>query len=180
MALYILLALVFVPLVEIAVFIEVGEVIGLWSTLVVVVLTAMAGTALLRQQGLRTLRRAQESLNRNEPPVREVFDGLCLLIAGVLLLTPGFVTDGLGGLLFLPAFRTFLGRLLWHRLLTSGNVWVNGERVGPDTGGEGGPQRPTGGDGTVLEGEFEEVEEETDEEQDRNTPRIPDSKWGRP
>lgn len=170
MVVYILLALVFVPLVEIAVFIEVGDAIGLWSTLVVVVVTAMAGTALLRQQGLRTLRRAQESLARNEPPVREVFDGLCLLIAGVLLLTPGFVTDALGGLLFVPVLRAVLGRLLWRQMLAKGEVWVNGERV--DTSGTREPP-PEGGSGALLEGEYEEVEENDDE-----PPPVSDSKWG--
>ena len=170
MVVYILLALVFVPLVEIAVFIEVGNAIGLWSTLVVVVLTAIAGTALLRQQGLRTLRRAQESVARNEPPVREVFDGVCLLIAGVLLLTPGFVTDALGGLLFVPVLRALLGRLLWRRLLAKGEVWVDGERV--DTSGTGGPP-PESGSGDFIEGEFKEVEENDDE-----PPAVTDSKWG--
>ena len=170
MVVYILLALVFVPLVEIAVFIEVGDAIGLWSTLVVVVLTAMAGTALLRQQGLRTLRRAQESVARHEPPVREVFDGLCLLIAGVLLLTPGFVTDALGGLLFVPVLRTFLGGFLWRQMLAKGEVWVNGERV--DTSGTRGSP-PEGGSGGFIEGDYEEVEEDDDE-----PPPVGDSKWG--
>ncbi len=170
MVVYILLALVFVPLVEIAVFIEVGDAIGLWSTLAVVVLTAMAGTALLRQQGLRTLRRAQESVARNEPPVREIFDGLCLLIAGVLLLTPGFVTDALGGLLFVPVFRALLGRFLWRQMLAKGEVWVNGERV--DTSGTRGTP-PEGGSGGLIEGEYEEVEENDDE-----PPPVSDSKWG--
>jgi UPF0716 protein FxsA len=170
MVVYILLALIFIPLVEIAVFIEVGDAIGLWSTLVVVVLTAMAGTALLRQQGLRTLRRAQESVARHEPPVREVFDGLCLLIAGVLLLTPGFVTDALGSLLFIPVFRTVLGRFLWRQMLAKGEVWVDGERV--DTSGTDGSPPGSGSDG-FIEGEFEEVEEN-----DGETPRVTDSKWG--
>jgi UPF0716 protein FxsA len=139
---YLLLAVfIALPLLEIGVFIEVGGRIGLWWTLTIVVLTALAGTWLLRLQGLATLRRAQESLQRNELPLTEVFDGACLLLAGALLLTPGFVTDGMGLLLFLPPVRAGLRRLL-ARYVTVHTA--------------GGPS--TAGDGTI-EGEWEEVKE---------------------
>ena len=104
----ILLAFIIVPVLEIAVFIQVGGLIGVLPTIALVLLTAVAGTMLLRVQGLAVIRRARDSLERNELPVAEVFDGLCLAVAGVLLLTPGFVTDTLGILLFIPATRTFL------------------------------------------------------------------------
>ena len=110
MGLVLLLVMVGVPIVEIAVFIEVGGRLGLWPTLATVILTAMAGTALLRQQGLATLQRVHESLEANRFPMAEVFDGLCLLVAGALLLTPGFVTDAAGLLLFVPAVRGALRR----------------------------------------------------------------------
>ena len=93
MALVLLAAFIAVPVIEIALFIEIGGWIGLWSTIGVVILTAFAGTTLLRLQGLTVLQRVQESAARNEIPVEEVFTGLCLLVAGVLLLTPGFFTD---------------------------------------------------------------------------------------
>lgn len=142
MALLLLAVFIGVPLIEIAVFIEVGGRIGLWPTLGVIVLTAVIGTVLLRLQGLMTLRRAQQAVDRGELPLREVFDGACLLVAGVLLLTPGFVTDALGVLLFLPAFRALLRRLLARRLRRH----VAG---GP-------PDRGAGGD-DVIEGEWREV-----------------------
>ncbi len=82
MTAYLLLALILVPLTEIAVFIEVGEALGLLPTLAIVVLTAVFGAALLRRQGLHTLRRAEASLARGEAPLAEVFDGVCLLLAG--------------------------------------------------------------------------------------------------
>ncbi|NQW01481.1 MAG: FxsA family protein [Rhodospirillales bacterium] len=110
MGLFILLALIVMPIVEIAVFIEVGGRIGLFNTIAVVFITAVAGTALLRWQGLSVLGRAQESLRVNRFPMEEVFDGLCLVFAGALLLTPGFVTDGIGFLLFLPPVRQILKR----------------------------------------------------------------------
>lgn len=89
MAILLLAAFIAVPVIEIAAFIEVGGWIGLWPTIGIVIATAFAGTTLLRLQGLAVLRRFQESASRNELPVTEVFDGLCLLIAGALLLTPG-------------------------------------------------------------------------------------------
>ena len=114
--LIVLLAFVAVPLAEIAVFIEVGGWLGLWPTLGLIVLTAVAGTWIMRLQGLGLLRRAQTQLDRGVAPVFEVFSGLCLLLAGVLLLTPGFITDTVGALLLLPPFRALLYRLVRGRL----------------------------------------------------------------
>lgn len=111
-ALLLLLLFIGVPLLEIAVFIQVGDVIGLWPTLAIVVLTAVAGVYLLRLQGTATLMKAQASMQRGELPLAEVFDGACLLIAGALLLVPGFVTDSLGAVLFVPAVRRALRRFL--------------------------------------------------------------------
>lgn len=141
MALLLLAAFIGVPLIEIAVFIEVGGRIGLWPTLAIIILTAVVGTFLLRLQGLMTLRRAQQALDRGELPLKEVFDGACLLVAGVLLLTPGFITDAMGVLLFLPGVRALLRRLLAHRL----RVHV-----------AGGPAGRTPDD-DIIEGEWQEV-----------------------
>ncbi len=151
MAIALLLAFILTPIVEIAVFIEIGGQIGLWPTLAIVVITAMVGTALLRAQGLATLTSARHSLARGEFPVRQVFDGACLLVAGALLLTPGFVTDGVGLSLFLPPVRDLLRR--W--VLASGRIRVDMEvGIGP---------RP-GPDDDVIEGEYHEVERPRDPE----------------
>ena len=146
MPILILLAFLCIPIAEIAVFIKAGQVIGLGWTLAVVVLTAVAGTALLRRQGLRVLAQTQEKLNRGELPVGELFDGICLLVAGALLLTPGFITDFIGLALFIPPVRLLLGTVILKRLMKSRNtrVWVNGEEVatgprGPRTDPRGGP-----------------------------------------
>lgn len=125
MAIIVLLAFVLTPLVEIAVFIQVGGAIGLWPTLAVVVATAIAGTWLLRWQGMATLARAQDSLARQRFPAREVFDGFCLFFAGALLLTPGFVTDLLGFLLFVPWVRGWLRRIIWRYLRSSGRIDID-------------------------------------------------------
>lgn len=172
MALYILLALVGVPLLEIWVFIEVGGRIGTWNTVGIVLLTGVAGTLLLRIQGLGVLSRVRDSLDRGVMPVAEVFDGLCLLVAGAVLLTPGFVTDTFGILLFVPTIRQAIGRWLAKRFLASGKVWVDGR----PQGGPGGPHRHDNG-GRIIDGDFSEVDEK-DDENDRVPPPT-DSRWGR-
>ena len=138
-----------VPIIEIAVFIEVGGRLGLWPTLATIILTAMAGTALLRQQGLATLQRVHESLEANRFPMAEVFDGLCLLVAGALLLTPGFVTDAAGLLLFVPAVRVALRQAFGRYLVASGRLDAWTEKPGPFASG--------GGGNTVIDGEYHEV-----------------------
>ena len=149
---YVVTALVVVPIVEIAVFIEVGGAVGLWPTLGVVVATAIAGAALLRYQGLATLARARAALARNEMPLREVIDGVFLLAAGLLLLTPGFVTDGAGFLLFVPGVRTVLRAFLARRLAASGM---------------GAPGAPGGRRGATIDGEYRVVEPEPPRNDDR-------------
>lgn len=160
MPILILLAFLCIPIAEIAVFIKAGQIIGLGWTLAVVVLTAVIGTALLRRQGLKVLTQTQQKLDRGELPVGELFDGICLLIAGALLLTPGFITDCVGFALFIPPVRQLLGTFVLSRFLKSGSsrVWVNGEEVGPGTMAGGGPGR-RGGRGPIIDGEYTDVTE---------------------
>lgn len=148
-ALILLIAFIGLPLIEVAVFIQVGGRIGVAWTIGLCLLTAMIGTAMIRQQGLSVLQRAREQMARNEPPVREVFEGFCLVIAGALLLTPGFVTDALGGLLLLPPIR----QALFARMRTQIEIRAAaGARPGR------GPRRPgQPGRGPTIEGEFEDV-----------------------
>ena len=136
--------------------------IGLGWTLAVIILTAVIGTALLRQQVLKVLSQTQEKLNRGEMPVGELFTGLCLLVAGALLLTPGFITDAIGFALFLPPLRTVLGYFVLRRLSRGqgARVWVNGEEVGPGSGrgpGAGNDHRP--GAGPIIDGDYTDVTE---------------------
>lgn len=153
MALVILLLLIGVPIAEIAVFIQVGGWIGLGPTIAVVVLTALLGAALLRQQGFAILMRVRESLAAGRLPMAEVFDGVCLLVAGALLLTPGFVTDTIGFLLFVPPVRAAVRRWLAAYLLSSGRVHTVSEGPPPRRD----PPRSPGGP-TVIEGEYEEID----------------------
>ena len=177
MGLILLALFIAVPLVEIAVFIKVGGFIGLGWTLALVVVTAVAGTALLRRQGLATLQRAQHTMARNEMPIRELFDGACLLVAGVLLLTPGFVTDAAGALLLVPAVRGLLRRAMARRLV-SGNLHMHGFPgngfPGSDGPRPGGPGWDNSQSDDIIDGEYQEVEEPHESIQ---PPRG--SKWGR-
>lgn len=150
MALLLLLAFIAVPLVEIAVFVEVGENIGALSTILATVVTALAGVALLRAQGLATLERARLNLDQGILPARELFDGLCLLLAGALLLVPGFVTDSIGLLLFVPPFRTVLRRFVGRRL-EAGDVRLHQQGFKTDS------RRPRQAHDDIIEGEFHDV-----------------------
>lgn len=131
MPLLLILIFIGVPILEIAVFIQAGNLIGLWPTLAAVVLTAVAGAALLRAQGLAALRRARRQLDRGEMPIAEVVTGVCLLIGGALLLTPGFVTDTVGFLLLIPPVRNVVGRWAIAALMRGRNtrVWIDGEEI---------------------------------------------------
>ncbi|MEL6921591.1 MAG: FxsA family protein [Pseudomonadota bacterium] len=94
-----------VPLLEIGAFIVIGGQIGVLPTLLMVLVTAIIGSILLRWQGFGLLARIRAEVEGNRVPARELVHGVMILVAGVLLLTPGFVTDGLGFLLFVPQLR---------------------------------------------------------------------------
>ena len=97
--------LLVVPIAEIVAFIAVGRQIGIGWTLLLILVTAIIGTLLLRVQGFGLLERARGEIAARRVPARELVHGVMLLVAGVLLLTPGFITDTLGFLLFVPAIR---------------------------------------------------------------------------
>ncbi len=111
-----------IPLAEIAVFIVVGDFIGIPATIAVVIITAFIGTILLKRQGLSVLQRAQLALQEGRIPVESVIDGVCLLVAGAFLLTPGIITDTVGLLLFIPHFRRWLAQILFRQIIQSGRV----------------------------------------------------------
>jgi len=121
-----------VPIVEIYLLIQVGQVIGAGWTVFLVVATAVIGVALLRIQGLSTLGRAQEKLRNNELPAREILEGMGLLVAGALLLTPGFFTDTIGFLLLFPPTRLLLVNAVASRMVVTTAVHVDARRQGPE------------------------------------------------
>ena len=121
-------ALIFliVPLVEIYILIQVGQIIGALWTVFFVVLTAVIGIQLLKQQGLSTLMRAQQKMTAGEMPAQELLEGFALVLAGAFLLTPGFFTDAFGFLLLIPPTRKWMMRRLTERMIKSGSFTMNG------------------------------------------------------
>ena len=162
---WLFLIFVLVPLIEIGLFIQVGGLIGLWPTLLVVVVTAVAGTSLMRAQGLATLAELQSQLNEGRNPTGTIAHGALILVAGVLLLTPGFFTDMVGFLLLLPPVREAVIRFGATRLAS---------RVTIVRGGAPGGTRPQPAD-DVIDADFEPV----DEDDDASRPRG-QSGWTKP
>jgi UPF0716 protein FxsA len=155
-----------VPLIEIALFIQVGGLIGLWPTLAIVVITALLGTHLVRSQGAAALGQLRSSFNELRDPSEPLAHGAMILFAGALLLTPGFFTDAVGFSLLVPGVRRALMR--WGRRHIAVRKFQYGQAPGgPQAqprprGGNGGPRSPAGASrprpGEVIEGEFEEVD----------------------
>jgi UPF0716 protein FxsA len=112
-----------IPIAEIGAFILIGGQIGVLWTFVMILLTAIIGSILLRIQGFQIINRLREVTNAGEIPGKELGHGAMILIAGVLLLTPGFITDGLGFLLFVPFVRSFIWKFLASKIqiLTPGD-----------------------------------------------------------
>ena len=117
-----------VPFVEIYLLVEIGARIGAPWTILLVVMTAIVGAWLVRVQGLATWRRFQASLARNELPATALVEGLCLLIAGALLLTPGFFTDAAGFACLIPPLRRTLIKHLLRRSMWKGEQSPAGPR----------------------------------------------------
>jgi len=111
-----LLLFLFVPLVEVYLFIQVGRVIGALPTIALCIFTAVSGTWLFRQQGMQTFRRVQEKVRLGEPPAVDMVEAMLVLLAGLLLLIPGFFTDIVGLLCLIPPVRARLARALTRRL----------------------------------------------------------------
>ena len=105
---WILTALVVTPITEVALFFEISAHWGVWLTVGTVFATAIAGFILIRHQGVSVLNEVRSEMTAGRFPARQVFDGLCLLISGGLLLLPGFLTDAVGFLLILPIVRRFV------------------------------------------------------------------------
>ena len=110
-----LLLFIIVPLIELYFIIVVGGAIGAFWTVLLVVVTAIVGVNLLRTQGMNTLTRAQRNMAQGQIPAMEMMEGIALAVAGVLLITPGFLTDAIGFLCLMPASRQAIIRYILAR-----------------------------------------------------------------
>lgn len=119
------LAFTLVPALEIYLLIQIGGVIGALNTLVVILLTGAAGAYLARLEGMHTFLKIQGSLQQGVMPAEEMIDALIILVAGIVLLTPGFLTDATGLLLLVPQVRFFFKRWLRKKF----DRWSNTQQV---------------------------------------------------
>jgi UPF0716 protein FxsA len=145
-----LILFIAVPLIEIALFIQVGSFLGLGWTLLIVVLTAILGTWLVKQQGRDVLRRVQSSFETLTDPTEPLAHGAMILFAGALLLTPGFFTDALGFLLLVPKARETAFRWIRERFVVTSSASMGGKvfRTGPERRED------------VIDGDYSEIEPE--------------------
>lgn len=149
MPVFLILLLLFIglPMVEIYVLIQVGHEIGALWTIALLFAIAALGSALLRLEGLATLTKVQAAMARGELPAEAILEGLILLLAGVLMVTPGFVTDIAGFLCLLPPVRKALARALGARLMLR-------VQRGPGMGPMGSGAAPRAPSPQVLEGDY--------------------------
>ncbi|KAA1415905.1 FxsA family protein [Nocardioides humilatus] len=145
--LVLVLAFVVVPLLEIYVVIQVGQAIGPWWTILLLIIDSLIGAWLVKREGRRAWQALRDALQTYRPPAKELADGALILIGGTLLLTPGFATDVAGFLLVLPFTRPIFRRLLTGYL--GARLTVVGATRTPRSPG------PTAGD-TVVRGEVVE------------------------
>lgn len=161
-----LLILVAIPLLEIALLVKVGQALGFWWTILIVVGTAVAGSTLLHRQGIDTIRRVMAAAASGQPPVESLLDGVVLIMAGVLLLTPGLITDALGLLLLIPPVRWLLIRKALKRIIFHGSfeTWT-ADAEAPDETLRRQRESPHGqarhgrDEGIVIEGEYQRLDE---------------------
>ncbi|WP_095587818.1 FxsA family protein [Actibacterium ureilyticum] len=146
-----------VPLIEIALFIQVGGLIGLWPTLAIVIVTAFLGTWLMRAQGALAIGQIQSSFNDLRDPTEPLAHGAMILFAGALLLTPGFFTDAAGFLLLIPPVRSAVFRYLRSRVKVA-HFSTHSARPEP---------QPRAAPGNTIDGEYEEI---TPKKQPTHTP----------
>ncbi|MCE0555619.1 MULTISPECIES: FxsA family protein [unclassified Motilimonas] len=156
-------------LLEIFILVKVGGFLGAWPTVGLVVVTAFVGSALVRSQGIQTMFKVQARVNQGEMPGQQLIEGMMLVIAGVLLVTPGFVTDFCGLMLLQPGIRAKLAKAAMNKFQLQMVAGSHGGFHGGFTGGQPFTPPPQGpnqqgsadnkvNDGNTIEGEYERKE----------------------
>jgi UPF0716 protein FxsA len=144
--LFLLLLIIFIviPIIEISLFIEIGSFIGSFNTILLIFTTALIGVYFVRQQGISTYSKLYNQLQNQEAPIQTMFEGLMILISGVLLITPGFFTDTLGFLGLIPLTRVIFIKIVANSVLSRYGM----QNQSPDDGS--------------IEGDFEEINDDED------------------
>ncbi|WP_373083091.1 FxsA family protein [Zhongshania sp.] len=155
---------VVLPILEMWLLIEVGSLVGSLPTIGMVVFTAVVGAALLKQQGIDTLTRAQQRLNSGQVPAKEILEGLLLAVGGALLLTPGFITDTLGFVCLIGPLRQWLvAQLLKRGVMQVNSFQASGfQSVKPNEPSADGAASPINSaarrETVIIEGDYKKEE----------------------
>ena len=144
------------PFLELALLIKAGQLMGFWATFGIVVAAGVLGTLIWAQQGMSVARKAQQAVAQGKPPVGPVLDGAFLLLAGALLITPGFLTDVLALLLLVPPIRHKVSRWTMRRIAERAHVQV---RTFEARTGDAPSRDGASGGGPVIEGEYRRLGE---------------------
>ena len=187
MRLGLLLVFAAIPFLEIALLIKTGQAIGFWATFALVMLSAALGTYVIYEQGLQVMKRALDLMQAGKPPLAPVIDGMFILLGGVLLIVPGFLSDAVGLALLVPRLRRRIAVFSLRRMVRSSELraFFFGQRPpGSQSGGSNGSThhrpyqsrttsapKPPAGDGPIIEGEFHRIDERTvDKGRSRRSP----------
>ena len=144
MFLLLLIIFIVIPVIEISLFIEIGSFIGSFNTILLIFTTALIGVYFVRQQGISTYSKLYNQLQNQEAPIQTMFEGLVILISGILLITPGFFTDTLGFLGLIPLTRVIFIKIVANSVLSRYGM----QNQSPDDGS--------------IEGDFEEINDDED------------------
>jgi len=159
-----LLIFIIAPIVELFLLIKVGGAIGFIPTVALVLLTALIGSQLVRRQGMEVMQRIRSAQTRGEAPALPVLNGAALLLAGFMLMTPGFISDALGFLLLVPKLRERIARMLLSKVVI---MTPTGAGAGFGFGGQNGPRGPFGANDDSIEGEYQRKSDTVDPGNDR-------------
>lgn len=124
---YLLLLIIIVPAAEMGILLASGQIIGVWPTILLIILTGVIGSYLAKKQGIATYYQLQRQMQTGQLPGDALLDGVCILVGGTLLLTPGFITDILGFLLLFPVTRISFKKLMtnWiQKRIRNGNMKI--------------------------------------------------------
>lgn len=154
------LLFIIIPLIELYFILVVGGAIGAFWTVMLVIITAVVGVNLLRVQGMKTLAKAQRNMARGQIPAMEMMEGIALAVAGVLLITPGFITDAIGFLCLIPASRQAIIRYIMTkgkvqaRFTKDSNSFQSEQQYQPKSGRAGSSETTPPKVGRTIEGEY--------------------------
>ena len=113
---YLVLFFILIPIIELAILIKVGQFIGVLNTVLIVIFTGLAGAFIARAQGLVTLMKIQKDINEGVMPTENLIDGLMILCGGILLLTPGLISDAIGLMVLMPFTRSLIKKWLKRKI----------------------------------------------------------------